>query len=118
MNASDGSNQTALSLPAGSISPFPTLDGKYLIFQGSDGIYRADVGTGFALGSSQPIVTQVAGGQIPGLVAISPNGEKVAYVMDTPTVTGMSYVWTVNADGTDQTQITPNAGFFLPTSWE
>ena len=118
MNASDGSNQTALSLPAGSISPFPTLDGKYLIFQGSDGIYRADVGTGFALGSSQPIVTQVAGGQIPGLVAISPNGEKVAYVMGTPTVTGMWYVWTVNADGTDQTQITPNAGFFLPTSWE
>jgi hypothetical protein len=77
-----------------------------------------DVGTGFALSFLQPIVTQVAGGQIPGLVAISPNGEKVAYVMDTPTVTGMWYVWTVNADGTDQTQITPNAGFFLPTSWE
>jgi hypothetical protein len=118
MNASDGSNQTALSLPAGSISPFPTLDGKYLIFQGSDGIYRVDVGTGFALSFLQPIVTQVAGGQIPILAAISPDGSQVMYQTENPANPGTWYVWTANIDGSDQTQITPSAGQLMPTSWE
>jgi hypothetical protein len=117
MNSSDGSDQTALSLPTGSISPFPTLDGKYLVFQGSHGIYRADIGANFVLSNIQPIVTQVAGGQTPILATISPDGAEIMYQMID---SGSSwFVWTANTEGTaNPTQITPSSGRLLPMSWE
>ena len=112
MNATDGSDQqVVISSPSG--DSFPTRDGLYLIFGTANGIYRANV-TGSDV---QSVLTQTSGGQVPYLAAISPDGAKVMYQLET-VPPGMWYVWTANADGSGQTQITPSAGQLIPTSWE
>ena len=112
MNATDGSDQrVVISSPSG--DSFPTRNGLYLMFGTANGIYRANVS-----GSDiQSVVTQTSGGQVPYLAAISPDGAKVMYQLET-VPPGMWYVWTANADGSGQTQITPSAGQLIPTSWE
>lgn len=115
MNAADGSNQTALISTPGSHSPFPTADGKYLMFWMSDAIYQADFD-----GSNAKLVIQApasSDGTANGLLeAISPDGERIMYLMTDP-ATGWWYLWTANVDGSGQTKITPNSGTISPESW-
>jgi TolB protein len=107
MNAADGSDQTAVIDAPGAISPFPTADGKYLMFQMGNDIYQAN-----SDGSGAELVIQTG-----TLEAISPDGKRVIYLVNDPNVGGHWFLWTANVDGTDKVQITPSSGTILPEGW-
>ncbi len=114
MNATDGSDQTALFTPPGAASPFPTADGKYLMFWMNNGIYRA-----YSNGSAAELIIQAptsAFGANGFLEAISPDGKQIMYLITDP-ATGWWFLWTANVDGSNPVQITPNAGVISPESW-
>jgi hypothetical protein len=113
--AADGSNQTPLITTPGSGSPFPTADGRYLMFWLNNTIYQANSdGSGAELVIQAPTSAFGANGE---LEAISPDGKRIMYLMKDPVNGGYWYLWTANVDGSDAVQITPDSGAISPESW-
>jgi len=83
MNAADGSDQTALIDTPWAGAPFPTADGKYLMFWMNNAIYRANSdGSGAELVIQAPASNDGANGL---LEAISPDGKRIMYLTYDPT---------------------------------
>jgi Tol biopolymer transport system component len=95
-NGTDKQQVTHMSAPA--IFPDFSPDGSKIVF---DGRATRDI---YVIGSDGSGLTQLTSGEgHNGFPAFSPDGSKIVFLSDR---TGTWQVWVMNADGSDQTQLT------------
>jgi Tol biopolymer transport system component len=108
----DGTGNRVLSLPDKTINLGPgawSPDGTHIAFQAwddhhhaRDGIY---IGRSSDGGDLRRVTTATAGAKVPG--DFSPDGKRLVFFQERPTLQGVGSVWVVNVDGTGRKRLTP-----------